>query len=272
MCLLRTVHDRRQQVPPFREPECRQHHGVIGAAAIVAKSEARLGRIGRALAGQLEVEKILAVHRRRRTPQQRRPLAREPQQLRGLLARGQSGAGAGKGRACGAALAQLFDQGTRARVQPQPGRCDRRAIGIEEPGAVALRRDRQGRDLARRQPRREFREHVGRIVPGARHVLLDRAARAGGEAVRTRCAGDRAAGRGERDRLDDRGAGIERQQQHLAHAGIPPCSSARPEAASNRCTASGATVIAISVPVRAAIRWFATATMTCPPSSSATCA
>ena len=59
-CLAAVEHGR-QQLLLASQPECRENLGHIGASAEVAEGKRALGGVGGALAGELEVEPVLAV-------------------------------------------------------------------------------------------------------------------------------------------------------------------------------------------------------------------
>ena len=55
------INDFGQQTAPVREPEGLDDRAVVAAIAKIAKSEARLGRVGRAISGELKVQPVLAM-------------------------------------------------------------------------------------------------------------------------------------------------------------------------------------------------------------------
>ena len=197
-------------------------------------------------------------------------------QLRALLAGGQPRAGVGEHRRGRAAGIEVFHNARRPRIQPQPAIAHRITGSVDQPRAVALpghtQRHHVGIGKARPQIGGQGGQHIGGVIEGAAHVLLRPATGQCRPCIRAAAGGkDVTTGR-ERHRLDDGGAGIQRDDDGLAHAATIPCAKARPESASNRCAWSGAKPNGMVSPTRTATRRCATATRMRGPSANTTCA
>src|SRR5690606_16190070 len=165
----------RQQMPDRGEIEQRQHLVAVLPGAEIAEGEVRLRRVGRALAGQVEVEPVLAVERGGRAREEFRPVPLEPDQLAALVRRVEAGAGDPEDPLAGTVAAELLDDLPGPGVEPQPGRRDGAAGGVRQPGSVALPGDGE-----RRGAPREIGNLIAKLPerlrgrgPGFVHVLLD---------------------------------------------------------------------------------------------------
>jgi hypothetical protein len=93
--------------------------------AEIAEGEAGFGRIGGPLAGQLEIEPVLAVKGVGDAIDGFRRILEYPAKLRTLLAGGQACAGGAKAGEIAAVAAQPINHAARARIKPKPGLADR---------------------------------------------------------------------------------------------------------------------------------------------------
>ncbi len=169
-------------------PERLDHRVVVGAGAEIAEGQARLGGIGRAHAGQVQVEPVLAVQRRpRRGRAAPGSVALHLRHLRALLAGVEPGARSPRtARApAGRRRARATVGAARASSQSQAS-VDRRVPGADQPGSVALR----GHGDRRGPPREvldlvaETAHRLRAVGPGLGQRLPGRAVRAGAVAVR----------------------------------------------------------------------------------------
>ena len=232
----------------------------------------------RALAGELEVEPVLAMKRGGGAAQQLGRVPLQPDQVRRLHAGVQGAAGVAIDEIAHAAAVSRG----RCRPRASPARArpaHRLAVAVDQPGAVALPGDRQRRRPPGevRHVQRQVAQHGRRIVPGAGHVLLGAAARQ--VDIDIGAAGRRqlVAVEVERHGLDDRGAGVDADDQILPHAAAAsraarPCCSAVPLSAANRCMAAGGRLPAPSRRPRRRCGGAATTTRKQPCESSARCA
>ena len=231
---LRPVHDGRQQPDVLPEPELPDRQVGITARAVVTEGEDAFGRIGGALAGQLEVEPVLAVERRDGAGEGPGSMAGHPGELARLLAGRHPGGGGLVQRPVplrGADGAGLIGG---AAVEPQPRGTGGSAAGVDQPGAVPLPRHRQrhGPPGDPRRIREEVPQRPGGLLPGPGHVLLRRAAGVRAVVVRAPGDGDLLSGAGERHGLHHRSAGIDADDDVPGHAGASPWESAAPVSAS----------------------------------------
>ena len=190
---------------------------VEAARAEVAAGERRFRGIGGALSGELEVEPVLAVEHRAGARQHLRIMRLEPGELRPLLTRTETGSGAAIERGVALACAEGFDESSGPRIQPQQCGRHRAAIGIDQPGAIALPRHGDRRDAPGevRDRLRQATQRRHRVGPGPLHILLDPAARRRRVTVGNGEVADLTTIAREGDRLDHRGPGVD-ADDHVA--------------------------------------------------------
>src|SRR5207248_8052851 len=93
--------------------------GIETALAEIAAGKGRFRRIRGALAGEQEIQPVLAMEYRRSARKRLRSMRLQPGQLWSLLAGVQSRAGQPIKRRVTLAAANLLDQSSRTRVQPE---------------------------------------------------------------------------------------------------------------------------------------------------------
>lgn len=206
----RTVNDLREQAGQVGDTDQPRRLRIKAALAVIAAGEGGLRWIGCALAGEQEIEPVLAMEGSGRPRNRVGHVRLKPRQLRPLLAGNEPRARTPVQRRVAIAAADLLDQPPGARVQPQQRRRNRPAIVIDQPGAVTLPGHRDCRDPCRqvRQGVREGANDRNRIAPGPRHVLHDMTAGRTAVHIRPRNISKLLAGQCERHRLDQRRAGI----------------------------------------------------------------
>ena len=135
----------------------------------------RFRRIDGALAGQLEIEPVLAMQGAGGPREPFRLMLLQPGQLNRLLAGVQPGAGR---RIMGGVIGSGDEAGRhlgRARIQPEQRTADRLTVRIDQPATVALAGHGKPHRAIRqtRHDRRQIAKRLPGVVPGPHHVLLD---------------------------------------------------------------------------------------------------
>ena len=128
------------RLSPVRKPESLDDGVVVAAISKIAKSEARLGRVGRAISGELEIEPVLAMQSCLREVEHLRCDRVHMRELAALLAGVEAGSGRLEARAAERTGIEPVDRRSRARVQPKPSVGDGFVMLSDQPCAVALRR------------------------------------------------------------------------------------------------------------------------------------
>src|SRR5690606_39030695 len=200
----------------------------VGTVAEIPEGEAAFGKIRGSLAGQAEIEPVLAVKGGCRPLQQLRPFTLQPEELARLVGRIEARAGVKKDLLADTAFAQRPHDGGRARIVPQQGLTQWLPRLVDQPGSVALPRHCQSEGSLRqvRQLLHQGAQHGGAVLPGGPGILLHTAVGEVVDLVAEPRGGQLLALGREGHRLQHRGTGVEADQEVAAHT--PPPAGCRP--------------------------------------------